>query len=451
MKVSIITNKVYRKQKSPKLTPAEKKRSLSDSTWVYINSLGRVPLISRSQEVQFAVLMRFAQYKLLDMAYRMPEIITTLYTFEDELSQDKVECTDILDIEEDILKDPSEIEKREEEFFSAIESIRTEYTKVQELKNSAPEEAAVCQERVVELCQRLKLNSRMIRDIIEKYEKHIAKDPSCPEYLEFTNWVQISDQAKQAIIEANVRLVVSIAKRFSHPGLELNDLIQEGNRGLITAVENFDYQRGYKFSTYATWWIRQSITRSVHEKSKVIHLPGNIFDLILKVDRFTSDWQLKNGTQPSIEQIAESLKVTVDKVRVVFECALPPVSLDKVVSEEDGTTVGEYVEDTNSEDPHKMLTIKSLRENLSQVLESLNPKEKMTIIMRFGLDDGRIKTLAEIGQLMHVTNERVRQIEILALRKLKQKSCSQILLPWKDDAITVDESDDYNGYLVAGN
>jgi len=244
-----------------------------------------------------------------------------------------------------------------------------------------------------------------------------------------------------------VRLVVSIAKRYVHRGMEISDLIQEGNKGLITAVDNFDYHKGYKFSTYAIWWIREAISRAIHEKSKTIHLPASTFDLVNRVEQFSRRYSLQHGSYPPVETIARELKCTVEKVEFALECAANPISLDMEVGSEDGTTIGEYIEDTRSENPFNRLSLENLREHINRVLESLDHKERETVIMRFGLDDGRIKTLGDIGAKLKLTNERVRQIEIKALKKLKQSSMVQELESWREDLGNItdkDHADDFS-------
>lgn len=432
-------------------TMVSAKGHYSDPTWIYLNSLGRVPLMSRGQEVQYAILMRFAQFKLLDMAFREPLILQSVYTIAHELLEESMSCVDVLRIEEDRIKDPAEVESIKQTFIDTVSTIKAEQETLDTLRKKALKHKddqnladliIEQEEHVIELCQQLRLNSRRIREVLEKFKTHLIATKSEEVLTHFDSWEEMRNQAKCSIIEANVRLVVSIAKRYIHRGMEISDLIQEGNKGLITAVENFDYRKGYKFSTYAIWWVRQAITRAIHEKSKTIHIPANTFDLVGKIERYTREWNLKHGSHPTLEEIAEGLSVTVEKVETALECAVDPISLDMEVGSDDGTTIGEYIEDTHSEDPFQRLSLVSLREHIHTVLESLDPKEKETVLMRFGLDDGRIKTLGEIGQKLHLTNERVRQIEIKALRKLKQTSRSQSLLPWKEDVDILDIDDD---------
>lgn len=430
-------------------SPEVEKNHYSDPTWIYLNSLGRVPLMTRGQEVQYAILMRFAQYKLLDMAFRKKQIIDTLFNMKTELEEDKIEYADVLRVEEDRIKNSSEMEDLKQNFFKKIASIKKALNELKKLnKKPGPDnedleiEIRLKEDQIVELCQQLRLNTRRVKDLLEKYKNILYQSTSIEDMETFSYWEEMRNQAKSAIIEANVRLVVSIAKRYTFRGLEISDLIQEGNKGLITAVDNFDYRKGYKFSTYAIWWIRQAITRAIHEKSKTIHIPANTYELISKIERFTREWYLKNGAQPKIEEIADGIGHSIEKIETAMECAVDPISLDMEINSEDGTTIGEYIEDTRSEDPFLRLSLSSLREHIQQVLDSLDPREKKTVIMRFGLDDGRIKTLNEIGEKLKLTNERVRQIEIKALKKLKQNSRANILLPWKED---VDMVDDDNG------
>jgi RNA polymerase primary sigma factor len=453
--ISIQSNTAIQKSVKNHKSSTVAKTHYSDPTWIYLNSLGRVPLMSRGQEVQHAILMRFAQYKLLDMAFRDDEVLKTVCTLGDEFSKGKIECVDILRIEEDRIKEPAQVEELKMRFLEGVENVKILYEQLtslrQKLKTDCSEKleekVSIKEDELVECCQQLRLNGRRVKEILDKFKKRFGETEFTADITSFAYWEEMRNQAKCAVIEANVRLVVSIAKRYTYRGLEISDLIQEGNKGLITAVDNFDYRKGYKFSTYAIWWVRQAITRAIHEKSKTIHIPANTFDLVGKIEKYNRDYYLKHGVHPSVEEISDGLSLPIDKIETAMECTSDPISLDMEINNEDGTTIGEYIEDTHSEDPFERLSLGSLREHIAQVLDSLESKEKQTVIMRFGLDDGRIKTLGEIGEKLHLTNERVRQIEIKALRKLKQASRAQVLLPWKEEETIFDdtyEEDDDN-------
>ncbi|MDR2727754.1 MAG: sigma-70 family RNA polymerase sigma factor [Chitinispirillales bacterium] len=412
----------------------------SDPTWSYLNSLGKVPLMNRGQEAQHAILMRFAQYKLLDMAFRAPFVLDSLYRICDQLKENVLDTTDVLRVEEGQAKDPLKTESLRSDFFEKISAVRELDIKVRELKavesgsggERIKNELSDLEDRCVDKCQELRLKSGQVKDILDRYMEHLQSKTDELLLEKFVYWESMRNQAKCSIIEANVRLVVSIAKRYVHRGMEISDIIQEGNKGLIAAVENFDYRKGYKFSTYAIWWIRQAISRAIHEKSKTIHLPAGTFDLVTKIERFSRKWSLQHGCAPTIETIAEELKCSVEKVEMAMECAANPISLDMETGS-DGSTIGEFIEDTQNEDPLSRLSLDNLREHIGMVLDSLDPKEKKTVIMRFGLDDGRIKTLSEIGAKLKLTNERVRQIEVKALRKIKQSNRLAELESWKED------------------
>ena len=269
-----------------------------------------------------------------------------------------------------------------------------------------------------------------IDDPVRMYLKEIGKIPLLTPERETYLAEQISvgnKAAKDELIEANLRLVVSIAKRHVGKGMYFLDLIQEGNLGLIKAVEKFDYQKGYKFSTYATWWIRQAITRAIADQARTIRIPVHMVETIHKVSRKARELLQEYGREPTTDEIASALDMTPEKVREIMKIAQDPVSLETPIGEEEDSHLGDFVEDNDSPAPSDSASYSLLREQLCNILHTLTPREEQVIKLRFGLEDGRPRTLEEVGKKFEITRERIRQIEAKALRKLRHPSRSKTL------------------------
>ena len=274
-----------------------------------------------------------------------------------------------------------------------------------------------------------------IEDPVRMYLKEIGKVPllSADEEIELAQRMEVGDQdAKKRLAEANLRLVVSIAKRYVGRGMLFLDLIQEGNLGLIKAVEKFDYRKGYKFSTYATWWIRQAITRAIADQARTIRIPVHMVETINKLIRVSRQLLQELGREPSPEEIAEEMNMPVERVREILKISQEPVSLETPIGEEEDSHLGDFIQDDNVPVPADAAAFTLLKEQLVEVLGTLTEREQKVLRLRFGLDDGRARTLEEVGKEFRVTRERIRQIEAKALRKLRHPSRSRKLKDFLD-------------------
>ena len=274
-----------------------------------------------------------------------------------------------------------------------------------------------------------------LEDPVRMYLKEIGKVPllSAEEEIEYAQRMEEGDEeAKKRLAEANLRLVVSIAKRYVGRGMQFLDLIQEGNLGLIKAVEKFDYRKGYKFSTYATWWIRQAITRAIADQARTIRIPVHMVETINKLVRVQRQLLQELGREPSPEEIAETMDIPVERVREIQKISQEPVSLETPIGEEEDSHLGDFIQDDNVPVPAEAAASTLLKEQLVEVLGTLTEREQKVLRLRFGMDDGRARTLEEVGKEFNVTRERIRQIEAKALRKLRHPSRSRKLKDYLD-------------------
>lgn len=326
---------------------------------------------------------------------------------------------------------PEQIDK----VFDAFEEMGVDVLKDDFDEEPDVEELEKVEDIKVEDINTMNFDGINIDDPVRMYLREIGKIPllSFDEELELAKRVINGDEeAKQKLAESNLRLVVSIAKKYVGRGMLFLDLIQEGNMGLIKAVEKFDYTKGYKFSTYATWWIRQAITRAIADQARTIRIPVHMVETINKVKKANSQLLHQNGREATPDEIAEFLEMPVDKVREILRVAQEPVSLETPIGEEEDSHLGDFIPDDDALAPADAASMSLLKEQLADVLKTLTPREAKVLSLRFGLDDGNPKTLEEVGKVFNVTRERIRQIEAKALRKLRHPSRSKKLKDFLD-------------------
>ena len=334
----------------------------------------------------------------------------------------KLSTKEINDVLEELDFDVEQVDK----LYDTLESQNIEIIE----DFTAPVDIELIPEEPEELENSLASEGINIDDPVKVYLKEIGRVPLLTPEEEIdlaTRMAEGDPAARKRLSEANLRLVVSIAKRYVGRGMQFLDLIQEGNLGLIKAVEKFDYTKGFKFSTYATWWIRQAITRAIADQARTIRIPVHMVETINKVKKVNSQLLHENGHEPTNEQIAEKLEMPVEKVREIMRVAQEPVSLETPIGEEEDSHLGDFIPDEDAPAPSDVASHTMLKEQLAEVLSTLTPREEKVLRLRFGLEDGRSRTLEEVGKEFNVTRERIRQIEAKALRKLRHPSRSKKL------------------------
>ena len=334
-----------------------------------------------------------------------------------KLTDDGVQIVDTIKEKEDLLKVPDSIEAIEKMEISDFEDSHDEFVE-NEIDDSEVDK--LLQTDLLKMAE-----SMDVDEPIKMYLREIGQIPllSYEEEIDYAQRVlNGEEEAKQKLIESNLRLVVSIAKKHTNRGLKMLDLIQEGNMGLMKAVEKFEYEKGFKFSTYATWWIRQAITRAIADQGRTIRIPVHMIETINKIKKESRIILQETGKEPTAEELAEKLELPVEKVKSILEMNQDPISLETPVGSEEDSELGDFVEDDKFANPYDATTRVLLKEQLDEVLKTLNEREEMVLRYRYGLDDGSQKTLEEVGKIFNVTRERIRQIEVKALRKLRHPS-----------------------------
>jgi RNA polymerase primary sigma factor len=306
------------------------------------------------------------------------------------------------------------------------DSIRVYLQEIGRIRLLRPDEEIELARKIADLLQ--------LEELAVQFESDKGHYPDTKEWaalvemplIKFRRRLMLGRRAKEKMVQSNLRLVVSIAKKYMNRGLSFQDLIQEGSLGLIRAAEKFDHEKGYKFSTYATWWIRQAITRAIADQSRTIRLPVHLYETISRIKKTTKTLSQEFGRKPTEEEIAESMEMTIEKLRFIAKSAQLPISLETPIGKEEDSRLGDFIE-ADIENPEQDVAKNLLREDLEGVLATLSPRERDVLRLRYGLDDGRMKTLEEIGQIFDVTRERIRQIEAKALRKLRHPNRNGVL------------------------
>jgi RNA polymerase primary sigma factor len=410
---------------------------LDDPVKMYLKQMGSISLLSRENEIELAKKIEEAEEKFKRAALQTRFVRTQTLNVANDILEDRTNFEEV--VKEDIKVKKNNVVSRVRRIVKKFKSTRSNSNAVNLLLDlnfttSVVEVAVRKLNKIVKELDHIDRSSKrneprkkqLLRELDESY-KNVKEQMK----LIKTTHIKFS-RTKKKLVEANLRLVVSIAKKYTNRGLSFLDLIQEGNIGLMRAVEKFEYKRGYKFSTYATWWIRQAITRSIADQARTIRIPVHMTETINKIIRYSRIFVQENGREPTPEEIAQKMRLPQDKVKTILKIAQEPISLQMPIGDEGDTHFGDFIQDKKAVSPANETVRSMLKDEMNSALSTLTDREKKILVLRFGISDGAARTLEEVGNVFRVTRERVRQIEAKALKKLRHPTRSRRLRTFLD-------------------